>query len=46
MRHRPLIPHRPAKAQSIEGILDVILQILAVIEALYNVITGLFGNAR
>lgn len=46
MRNRPVIPHRPAKAQSIAGILDVLLQILAVIEAIYNVFTSLFGNAR
>ncbi len=46
MRNRPVILHRPAKAQSIESILDILLQILSVIEVIYNLFTGLFGGAR
>ncbi len=46
MRNRPTLRRRPAPAQGITGIIDVILQILAVLDALYNVFTSLFGGAR
>ena len=46
MRQRPVILRRPAPAQSIESVLSVLLQILAVFEALYNVFTSLFSSAR
>ena len=46
MCNKNVILHRPAKAQSIEGIISAILQILAVFDALYNVFTSLFGNSR
>ena len=46
MRQRPVILRRPATAQSLEGIISIILQILSVISALYNVFSGLFGGVR
>ncbi len=46
MRNRPVIPRRPAKAESLVGILDIILRILAVAEALYTLFTGIFSESR
>jgi hypothetical protein len=45
MRHRPVILRRPAPAQSIEGVISFLLQLVAVFEALYRVFISLFGGA-
>jgi len=46
MHNGTVIPRLPAKAESATGILDIILQILAVLDALYKLVTNILGNSR
>jgi len=45
MRHRPATLRRPAPAQSFQGIIGALLQIVTVFQAIYEMLAGLFGGA-